>query len=127
LFRALHAAMPFYAVLVSAVYITKTTLHPTRSWIVSIIGICVITVVILDHRLQARSARRGRPLDEDGARIVVGGRWRTPPICTSRCLGDVERGVGNPEYATLLRLAHALNVAPGALVTRADELLKAQS
>jgi transcriptional regulator with XRE-family HTH domain len=42
-------------------------------------------------------------------------------------LGDVERGVGNPEYATLLRLAHALNVAPGALVTRADELLKAQS
>jgi len=42
-------------------------------------------------------------------------------------LGDVERGVGNPEYATLLRLAHALKVAPGVLVTRADELLKTQS
>jgi len=42
-------------------------------------------------------------------------------------LGDVERGVGNPEYATLLRLAHALEVALGVLVTRADELLKAQS
>lgn len=42
-------------------------------------------------------------------------------------LGDVERGVGNPEYATLLKLAGALGVAPGALVGRADELLKTQS
>jgi len=56
-FRALHAAVPFYAILVSAVYITETTLHPTLSWIVSTIGICVITVVILDRRLQARRAR----------------------------------------------------------------------
>ncbi len=41
-------------------------------------------------------------------------------------LGDVERGVGNPNYETVLKLARALGVAPGALVTRADELLKAQ-
>jgi transcriptional regulator with XRE-family HTH domain len=41
-------------------------------------------------------------------------------------LGDVERGIGNPNYETLLRLARALGVAPGTLVTRADELLKAQ-
>jgi transcriptional regulator with XRE-family HTH domain len=39
-------------------------------------------------------------------------------------LGDVERGVGNHEYATLVKLARALGVAPGALVTRADELMK---
>jgi transcriptional regulator with XRE-family HTH domain len=37
-------------------------------------------------------------------------------------LGDVERGVGNPEYATLVKLAGALGVAPGVLVTRADGL-----
>jgi len=37
-------------------------------------------------------------------------------------LGDVERGVGNPEYATLVKLARALGVAPGVLVSRADEL-----
>lgn len=37
-------------------------------------------------------------------------------------LGDVERGVGNPNYATLVKLAHALGVAPGVLVSRADEL-----
>ena len=42
-------------------------------------------------------------------------------------LGDVERGVGNPEYATLVKLARALKVEPGALVTRADELLRSQS
>ena len=42
-------------------------------------------------------------------------------------LGDVERGVGNPNYDTLLKLARALGVAPGALVTRADEVLKTQS
>jgi transcriptional regulator with XRE-family HTH domain len=38
-------------------------------------------------------------------------------------LGDVERGVGNPEYATLVKLARALKTMPGALVTRADDLL----
>ncbi len=37
-------------------------------------------------------------------------------------LGDVERGVGNPEYATLVKLARALGVEPGVLVTRADRL-----
>lgn len=37
-------------------------------------------------------------------------------------LGDVERGVDNPEYATLVKLAHALGVTPGVLVSRADEL-----
>jgi len=41
-------------------------------------------------------------------------------------LGDVERGVGNPNYDTLLKLARALGVAPGVLVSRADEVLKAQ-
>lgn len=35
-------------------------------------------------------------------------------------LGDVERGAGNLEYATLVKLARALGVEPGALVTRAD-------
>jgi transcriptional regulator with XRE-family HTH domain len=39
-------------------------------------------------------------------------------------LGDVERGVGNPEYATLVKLAGALGVAPGVLITRADELMR---
>jgi transcriptional regulator with XRE-family HTH domain len=42
-------------------------------------------------------------------------------------LGDVERGVGNPEYATLVKLARALKTMPGVLVTRADELLRSQS
>lgn len=42
-------------------------------------------------------------------------------------VGGVERGVRNPSYATLVRLARALNVTPGALLTRADELLKAGS
>lgn len=37
-------------------------------------------------------------------------------------LGDVERGVGNPNYETLLRIARAIGVAPGALVSRADKL-----
>jgi transcriptional regulator with XRE-family HTH domain len=41
-------------------------------------------------------------------------------------LGGVERGVRQPSYETVVRLARALGVAPGALVTRADELLKAQ-
>ncbi len=37
-------------------------------------------------------------------------------------LGGVERGVRKPSYETVVRLARALGVAPGALVTRADEL-----
>jgi transcriptional regulator with XRE-family HTH domain len=41
-------------------------------------------------------------------------------------LGDVERGVGNPEYATLVKLARALKVTPGVLVTRADGLMGAR-
>jgi transcriptional regulator with XRE-family HTH domain len=39
-------------------------------------------------------------------------------------LGGVERGVRNPNYATIVKLARALGVTPGAIVTRADELLK---
>lgn len=42
-------------------------------------------------------------------------------------LGGVERGVRNPSYETVLRLARALNVTPGALITRADDLLKNQA
>lgn len=42
-------------------------------------------------------------------------------------LGGVERGVRKPSYETVVRLARALDVAPGVLVTRADELLQAQS
>lgn len=42
-------------------------------------------------------------------------------------LGDVERGTGNPNYATLVKLARALKMPPGALVGRADDLLKSQS
>jgi transcriptional regulator with XRE-family HTH domain len=39
-------------------------------------------------------------------------------------LGGVERGVRNPNYATVVRLARALGETPGVLVTRADDLLK---
>ncbi|MGA2455605.1 MAG: helix-turn-helix transcriptional regulator [Solirubrobacteraceae bacterium] len=42
-------------------------------------------------------------------------------------LGGLERGVRNPSYDSLVRLARALKLAPGALVARADELLKTQS
>jgi transcriptional regulator with XRE-family HTH domain len=42
-------------------------------------------------------------------------------------LGGVERGVRNPNYATIVRLARALQVTPGAIVTRADELLGTRS
>jgi transcriptional regulator with XRE-family HTH domain len=37
-------------------------------------------------------------------------------------LGGLERGVGNPNYATLVRLAGALGLTPGELVTRADRV-----
>ncbi len=42
-------------------------------------------------------------------------------------LGGVERGVRNPNYATIVKLARALGVTPGTIVTRADEMLKTQS
>jgi len=42
-------------------------------------------------------------------------------------LGGVERGVRNPNYTTIVKLARALDMAPGTLVTRADKLLKGQS
>jgi transcriptional regulator with XRE-family HTH domain len=42
-------------------------------------------------------------------------------------LGGVERGVRKPSYETVVRLARALGVTPGALVGRADELLRSQS
>jgi transcriptional regulator with XRE-family HTH domain len=38
-------------------------------------------------------------------------------------LGGLERGVRNPSYATLVRLAGALDTTPGALLTAADKLL----
>ncbi len=37
-------------------------------------------------------------------------------------LGGLERGVRNPSYTTLLRLAKALDIKPGELVGLADEL-----
>jgi transcriptional regulator with XRE-family HTH domain len=42
-------------------------------------------------------------------------------------LGGVERGVRNPNYATIVRLARALQVTPGVIVTRADEMLGTRS
>lgn len=42
-------------------------------------------------------------------------------------LGDVERGVGNPNYETLIRLSRALDTTPGALLTVADRLLAGSS
>jgi transcriptional regulator with XRE-family HTH domain len=42
-------------------------------------------------------------------------------------LGGVERGVRNPNYTTIVKLARALDTTPGKLVTRADKLLKRQS
>jgi transcriptional regulator with XRE-family HTH domain len=37
-------------------------------------------------------------------------------------VGGIERGVRNPSYTTLLRLAGALGTSVGALTTRADKL-----
>jgi transcriptional regulator with XRE-family HTH domain len=37
-------------------------------------------------------------------------------------IGGLERGVCNPSYATLLKLAKALRIKPGELVGLADEL-----
>jgi transcriptional regulator with XRE-family HTH domain len=37
-------------------------------------------------------------------------------------LGGVERGVRNPNYSTLVRIAGALSLSLGALVSAADEL-----
>lgn len=37
-------------------------------------------------------------------------------------VGGIERGVRNPSYTTLLRLAAALKTTVGELTTRADEL-----
>jgi len=39
-------------------------------------------------------------------------------------LGRVERGVGNPNYATIVALSRALGLTPGALLTRADDLAR---
>jgi transcriptional regulator with XRE-family HTH domain len=41
-------------------------------------------------------------------------------------LGGLERGVRNPSYATLIKLASALGTTPGALLTAADKLLARQ-
>jgi len=37
-------------------------------------------------------------------------------------VGGIERGVRNPSYTTLLRLAVALETTVGGLTTRADQL-----
>ncbi len=37
-------------------------------------------------------------------------------------VGGIERGVRNPSYATLLRLASALGTTVGVIAARADEL-----
>lgn len=38
-------------------------------------------------------------------------------------IGGIERGVRNPSYTTLVRLAAALDTSVGAIVSLADELL----
>jgi len=39
-------------------------------------------------------------------------------------LGGLERGTGNPNYATLVKLSRALGLTPGALLSRADALMR---
>jgi transcriptional regulator with XRE-family HTH domain len=39
-------------------------------------------------------------------------------------IGGIERGVRNPSYTTLVRLAEALETTVGELTTLADELLR---
>jgi transcriptional regulator with XRE-family HTH domain len=41
-------------------------------------------------------------------------------------IGGMERGVRNPSYSTLVRLASGLGVSVGTLTVRADELRKEQ-
>jgi transcriptional regulator with XRE-family HTH domain len=71
----------------------------------------------LGEAIRAERAERGLSQEQlaDAARIHV------------THLGGVERGVRNPNYATIVKVARALGVTPGAIVTRADELLKTQS
>ena len=42
-------------------------------------------------------------------------------------VGGIERGVRNPSYATLLRLAAALEIRVGALAALADEIVERDS
>jgi transcriptional regulator with XRE-family HTH domain len=37
-------------------------------------------------------------------------------------VGEIVRGVGNPQYSTLLKLCRGLHVRLGELMTRVDEL-----
>lgn len=39
-------------------------------------------------------------------------------------LGPLERGTGNPNYATLVKLARALSMTPGKLIARADDIAR---
>jgi transcriptional regulator with XRE-family HTH domain len=65
-----------------------------------------------------RAARAGRGLSQEQLADAAG-------VHVTH-LGGVERGVRNPNYATIVKVARALGVTPGAIVTRADELLKTQ-
>ena len=80
--------------------------------------------------------RRTRPLSPEHAALgtaVV--QLRTRAHLTQEALaerselhlthvGGIERGVRNPSYTTLVRLARGLGVSVGTLTTRADELRK---
>jgi transcriptional regulator with XRE-family HTH domain len=39
-------------------------------------------------------------------------------------LGGLERGTGNPNYATIIALTRALSLTPGVLLTRADDIIQ---
>lgn len=41
---------------------------------------------------------------------------------TAKQVGDIVRGRGNPNYATLMKLCQGLHVRPGRLLVLADEL-----